>query len=168
VSIVPNVFRLVYDILNIMTSQSLLFCTAIVALAGCAKNDVGSCAAAILYPELQLVYPAPGATAIPDDAGIVVYGGFTTNDASISVPITLQTGSAAPLATFETNVPSPVPTPTASPFVNLNSQSEALYAVHPPALASNTSYHVLAQIHYLTCEGESQPFQADLGSFTTR
>jgi hypothetical protein len=163
----PDVVRLVYDIVNIKAYQSILFGAAIVALASCAKNDVGYCTAAILYPQLQLVYPAPGATDIPDDQGIVVYGGFTSG-ASISVPITLQAGSSAPLTTFETSVPSPVPTPTASPFPNLNSQSQALYAVHLPTLASKTSYHVLAQIHYAVCGGGPQPFQADLGSFTTR
>ncbi len=97
-----------------------------------------------------LVYPAPGATAVPAGVGVLIFlalenystSAFTVTSASSSVPVAA------------TAVPSPLP--TALP-------SEPYYALAIPQLASHTTYVV----NYTSGSGCSEQVFS-LGSFTTQ
>jgi hypothetical protein len=66
-----------------------------------------------------LVYPAPGATGIPDNFGLVVLGSTAALPSSYQVHVVNSTGQDALLFENVSAAPNPLPTPNAPPtFAN--------------------------------------------------
>jgi len=69
--------------------------------------------------QTTLVYPAPGATGIADDFGLVVLGSTAALPASYQVHVVNNTGQNAVLFGSMSAAPNPLPTPIAPPaFAN--------------------------------------------------
>jgi hypothetical protein len=132
------------------------------AFVGCANvTGYGACNGSYLGPSVKLLYPLPGATGVPDDAGVLVYGTAQNYLPATSVPIALRAGTASPIATVPTPVPNPYPSPAAT---GLNS----VYAVALPTLDGGTTYKVLATVSSGNCYGPGTLVQEPIGSFTTQ
>jgi hypothetical protein len=117
------------------------------------------------YPNVQMVYPIPYSTGVPDTLGILVYGGYRYDGATIATPITLRLASAPPIDTVPTSLPSPIPTPTASA---LGTNPESFAAVAIPRLAPHSTYQVVAQEDESVCGASPIPTQVTIGSFATK
>jgi hypothetical protein len=113
----------------------------------------------LVIPDEQLLYPAPGSTAIPAAVNTIVIAGPVAF-------LTLQpmTGTAIVTST-PTAVPIPIPSPNATPRTN----PTGAFAV--PALAAATTYTVTAQA---PSAGPQSPGNCPapppqlIGSFTTQ
>jgi hypothetical protein len=148
----------------------LLLAFSIIAAGGCETDEShggavpGECGQPV--PIVQLLYPIPGSTNVPTEAGVLVYEGTYAGTAlahstsPASVPIELVSGSAAPIDAQPTAVPQPIPSPAATPRpYNVGSA----YAVALETLSPNTTYQVLAT--QTGCFG--QLVRTNIGIFTT-
>ncbi len=147
-----------------------------IALLGCALASAAALAACggggstfpnppavqCTYPtgtQVALAYPAPGATAVPDNVGQIVVA------SSPALPntwqVVLQVGNALGYESVLNPIPqSSVPTPYATPgFANATYESSGLSG----SLPSATTITVL-----LNDEGSSCNTYPSIGSFTTR
>jgi hypothetical protein len=142
---------------------------ALVALVACSQNGSGpTCNAEIVYPFVELLSPQPGATGVSSGTQTLVLESIANGSSGTGpVPITLSTGSAAPIQTTPTGVPSPLPSGAASPAPGLNpSPSPVTFAVRVPSLNAGTTYNVFAQENIGGCvTGKTN---ANIGSFTTQ
>jgi hypothetical protein len=107
--------------------------------------------------QLALVYPAPGATAIPDNFGQIVIG------AAAALPPTWNAVTVSPIATAGwgnfTNASPPFPTPNATPpFANPVYQSSAV---------SGTFVSETVSVYVNDTSSNCAPY-GPLGSFTTQ
>ena len=101
----------------------------------------------------QLIYPAPGSTAIPDALNVIVV-------APQVAFVELQPASGATVfAVAPTAVPSPLPSPNAPGQFS----AAARVAFSVPPLAAATTYTVIAEPFSGPCG-----FPQTLGSFTTQ
>ena len=102
-----------------------------------------------------LVYPAPGATGIPDAVRSVIVSGPVGQ-----VTLTPPSGAAI-VSTTPTAVPSPIPSPNATPA------NTPVTAFAVPSLAPNTTYTVVAVDTSVTLPcAEALP--QTLGTFATQ
>jgi hypothetical protein len=122
-------------------------------ITGGAPPPGGGVPCPVAVPLQQLVYPAPGSTAIPAALGTLVVAGPI---ASLTLQPALGT---ALVASTPTAVPSPIPAPNATPRTN------PLGAFAAPVLSAATTYTVTAQA---PGTGPCVPGPQTLGSFTTQ
>ena len=109
---------------------ALGLCVALAACSGGGSAPSGPNCQAARPNAPQLLYPIPGTTAVPDNVGILIYEGYPGPNT-----ITLFNGGLPPVATTATSLPSPLPTPFATP-----SSSGTMYAVTFPTLASGVIF----------------------------
>lgn len=93
----------------------------------------------------MLVYPKSGATVTPADVGIILYG----NTGRATAPITVV-GTHASVDTSPTSVPSPLPSPTATPPPGQKSWG-AIHAVEMRPLLPPGKYDVDATVTQYSC-----------------
>ncbi len=139
------------------------FCAALAACSGNSPPNP-TCNVATIYPSVQLVYPIPGATAVPVGLTVLLYNVASNSSSLTSVPIGLAIGASAPVSTVPAPLPAPLPSPTATPAFATFTTS----AVSLSTLASATTYQVIATQYLDVCgtkTGKTQ--QANIGSFTT-
>jgi hypothetical protein len=147
-----------------------------VAVLGCATDEShgggvpnGSCT--YDYPIVELLYPAPGATTVPVNVGVLVYQGtyrgtpLAGSTSPASVPIALGPTTPPAITTVPTSVPSPFPSPAATPYQPLGGLA---YAVSLPTLSPSTRYQVFATQNVGGCIQPGQTVQTNIGSFTTQ
>jgi hypothetical protein len=109
-----------------------------------------------------MVYPPNGATAVPDNASLIV--------AVLGTPrvVELAVAGAPPdvpsIAAFPTALPSPLPSPESTPPFN----ADAIYAAAIPTLSPHTTYDVTTSTLQVGSCQRDQIVQASLGSFTTQ
>jgi hypothetical protein len=91
-------------------------------IAGCGGNSSVSTSGSCALPsgtQTALVYPAPGATGIPDNFGLVVLGSTAPLPPTYSVHVVNSTRQNALLFSNVRAAPNPLPVPNApSPFNN--------------------------------------------------
>lgn len=135
------------------------------ALAACGAGTVGalgtsspaqpvSCNSPWPFPPglPNLDYPAPGATNVPDNVGVLIFQSFEGSYSASSFALTSASGNVQVTATA---VPSPLPTGLSSTSI--------YYALAIPNLATNTQYTVNYTFGNI-CGQET----LQLGSFTTQ
>ena len=119
------------------------------------------------HPQLWLVYPVPGATAVSDSIGALVFAdiaGLTPQD-SITVS---AAGTPVPVGAF-TTAPSPLPSPRVTPGAEFGPNVPYI-AVPIPTLSPATAYTV----NYTFQDFASNPPSCTttqtqtLGTFTTQ
>lgn len=143
-----------------------LSCLAAAAvLAACNNGNVtGGSAVACGTPSgvtqgPVLVYPAPGATAVPDSFGQIVVASNTTMPSTWDVAIYTAAGSGATGAGFQAASP-PFPTPNASPtFANPVYQSSGFTGTTIPGSTIAVYLNELAS----SCTPS-----VEIGTFTTQ
>jgi hypothetical protein len=114
---------------------------------------------------LRLIYPEYNATAVPDNASVIVYSPTGAYDGNSPIPIALGIGDASPVALQPTAVPSPGPTPSEA-----SSPGAIEYAAALPTLLPATNYTIYATLtynSYSNCPGTTTSNSA-LSSFTTQ
>lgn len=137
---------------------------AAVATAGCGGGapispNITPCNMTAI-PSVQILYPEPGATNIPDNAAALVYS------SSEAFPIVIAATSTSRTVAKPTPVPSPLPSPAATPRPGVQ---QSLFAVAMPTLNPATTYSVVA-IDTVTpseCVPSGQ-IDIPMGSFSTR
>ena len=107
-------------------------------------------------PVMQLVYPAPGATNVPDQPGSIVVA-FSSQMGAWEM-LLQSTGAPVDIGPLGPP-PSPMPSPAATPFF----ANPVYYGVAAPHLDAATAYTVDLKETTLPCIPVSS-----LGSFTTR
>jgi hypothetical protein len=112
----------------------------------------------VAIPAFQLLYPIPGATAVPTAAGSLVFAGAP--DSSITVSLT-ATGAPFTLGALVA-APSPLPSPLATPSPSVSALSSAPY----PPLAAATTYAVSYGL--TATDGPCGNVRIAAGSFTTQ
>ncbi len=132
---------------------------AAVVPAACGGAPASSCygpSSLPAIPVMQLVYPAPGATNVPDQPGSIVVA-FSAQMGAWDM-LLQSTGTPVDIGTLGPP-PSPLPSPAATPpFAN-----PVYYGVAAPQLNAATAYTVDLKETTLPCIPVSS-----LGSFTTR
>jgi hypothetical protein len=156
-----------------MKRRIFLFVGLVALLAGCGGGLFSPEAPAVhatcgpppptSAPQLSLVYPAPGATNVPTDVGLVVFEG---NSSSLQIAMRSSSGAAVALGA-PTAAPSPLPTPHAEPTGIIGG---AYFAESVPALSPATTYTLSYTYSAYNgippaCAG---PQTQSLGSFTTQ
>ena len=128
------------------------------ALSGCANSGASACPQfAIVQPQVQLLYPIPGAKNVPNTISEMVFAG------SGVAPIELSTGLTT-IATAGKTLPSPLPSPAATPA----SGATKLFAVSFGALRRSSTYTAIAaQTEVFGC-GTSRSINNKVGTFFTR
>jgi hypothetical protein len=123
------------------------------------------------YPAVELLYPIPGATGVPPNIGVLVYQGtyqgtpLAQSTSPANVPIALGVTAPPSIGTPPTSVPSPFPSPAATPY---GPSGGSAYAVALPTLSPNTTYQVFATQNVGGCIEPGQTVQSHIGSFTTQ
>ena len=148
--------------------SSVVAVTLLVACAGGATNPgvnpgCGFPPPLPAPPAPYLIYPAPNATAVPDNAGVLVFGG-----PSASGPIAIFTsGVSVPIGAF-TAAPSPLPSPHATPGAQFSNYP--YYAAPIPTLSPASTYTVTSSYQTWADTPPSCTATATqtLGSFTTQ
>jgi hypothetical protein len=108
-----------------------------------------------------LVYPAPGATAVPDNFGVIVLGSTTTLPGSYQAYVVNTTTNNGVLFNTLGTAPNPLPTPNATPsFANPIYQSSGNPGV---TFVAGSTINV-----YLNNTNSSCNPQTSLGSFTVQ
>jgi hypothetical protein len=144
-----------------MTHLSKCLGLALVILAAAAACTGGStplppCALPELQPVFFMSYPSPGASAVPDNLGSIVFDGYPT---SSNFRLTTGTQTIA-LGTLE-----PVPTPSGVPAGALSQW----FAPLPAPLSPKTTYTVFSTWSVSgssNCAGQTGTYV--FGSFTTQ
>lgn len=121
-----------------MGAQQIALSSVLLAfIAGCSGTSGGGYACpALALVGPRLLYPIPGATGIPDGAGIFVFDGSTLSSAAV-----VLTASGLPtqaLGNLKAPVPTPIPSPIATPF----SGADKLTYVSHGSLTANTTFQI--------------------------
>ena len=125
---------------------------------GCGQHDGNSCPAfAAIVPQVQQLYPIPGASDVPDAIGVLVYGSTQT------VPLILSSGVES-VPTQPIGVPSPLPSPAATPRF----PDEGVYGVRLPVLKPQTTYSAIATVTFVSGCSPTRTCPEQIGTFTTR
>ena len=138
---------------------------AAAALAACNSGSAapappGPCGSPAGVSQTVLVYPAPGATAVPDSIPLVIVGSTSAIPAGWSVAAVTNTGQGA-IGTQFTVAPTPLPSPNQTPsFANPVYQSSSVNASPPFAGTVVTVY--------LNNLNSSCVPSVPLGTFTTQ
>lgn len=145
--------------MNRVQFKRLVLGAAITALgSGCAQHSGVLCPQyEAIVPTAQQLYPVPGASAVPDTFGVLVYA------STQAVPISLSTGSTS-VPTQPVAVPSPLPSPIATPIIP---ESRA-YAVAVPPLAAHTTYGAIALEGLVTGCSPPKATSERIATFTTQ
>lgn len=107
-----------------------------------------------------LIYPLPGASAIPDASVTVVVAAASNASPLTQAPTLVGSGGATVLASRSfVTPPSPLPSPHAAVV-----SGDTLYAFTYSALAAQTSYTVEFEPNATGCVAS----ECDVGSFTTQ
>ena len=109
-------------------------------------------------PAVQQIYPLPGATGVPANVGLALYAG--------SQPFPISLSGPTKVLTQATSLPSPLPSPAATPLAGLQT-----YAVAFGTLSSASTYSVTTTFTSgAACYPPVSPHQVllTLGSFSTR
>jgi hypothetical protein len=117
----------------------LVLCAGMAGCSGTGNFGGGYACPALAMAPPQLLYPIPGASEVPDAAGIFVFGANPSSPTAKTAVVLSGPGSATTtLGPLLTPVPTPLPSPTASPSW---STEEVTYVSHA-ALAANTTFSV--------------------------
>jgi hypothetical protein len=143
--------------LDSAVARAALFIAALAATACSGARDAPTCPAAMPPSPGQLLYPIPGATGVPTQAGSLLLAGVKRD-----LYVSLGGPNYTLLTAFPGPEPSPLPEPAAAPV----SPASALSGVPYPALAAHTTFTVATVPSVgLTCYF---PVGVTLGTFTTR
>jgi hypothetical protein len=144
---------------------SVVFGISMSACSGSQPQGPPSCPGSFYYPNVQLIYPIPGSTALPAGLTTLLYGSSPIAGLTRStVPIQLRIGAGVRLATTGIPLPNPTPSPVATPAT----PDTTIAAVALPRLSAATTYQVYATQYQGGCNVPSgKTIQTNIGTFTT-
>ena len=139
---------------------------AILLCSGCVRQG-GACDAIVyIPPRVQLIYPMPDSTSVPDNTGLLIFRAYVPYP-----PVALTAGSTS-VPTTPIAVPSPLPSPAATPWPSSPGLAQqAYFAVSFGTLAAATTYTAEAGFTYTPGCYPTRPVQhifEPFGSFTTQ
>jgi hypothetical protein len=144
--------------LAVSAGAVLAACAAL--LAGCGNSGTTAAPPLCSTGNVVLVYPAPNATAIPDNFPGIVFGA-STSFSTTAQALLVQSGSTTPIALGAVGVaPTPLPTPNAIPTFGTPTYAES--AANGFILAATTVYSVYYNDYSSSCT------PALVGSFTSK
>ncbi|MBV8149447.1 MAG: hypothetical protein JO092_10175 [Candidatus Eremiobacteraeota bacterium] len=149
------------NVLRAAYSTMFVAIGAAVTGVGCSASDPAVVCSTPAESAPMLVYPRSGATVMPADIGILLYG----NVGRGTVPIEVVAANAN-VDTLPTSLPSPLPSPTATPPPGEKSWGP-VHAVEIRPLLPPRTYEVEATVTRYSCPpGPTQhQVQVKIGSF---